>query len=163
MNCPKCNAFNMNSAKFCSHCGASFEAPPQNQQPNQNNYGGYNQGGYNQNGYNQGGYNNNQYQGTYQQNQQYTYNQQYQNYPNNNQAGRTSGKAIASLVLSLVGIIIAGLICGILGIILAVTAFNEMNKNPAIKGKGIATTGLVISIIDCVLMFIFISNGMLFY
>lgn len=154
MNCPHCNAFNMNSAKFCAHCGASFEST--NTQPNQNNYGGYNQSSYNQGGYN------NQYQGTYQQSQQYTYNQQYQNYPSN-QTSKTSGKAIASLILSLVGIIIAGLICGIVGVIMAILAFNDMSKNPAIKGKGLATAGLVISVIDCVLMFIFISNGALFY
>ena len=67
------------------------------------------------------------------------------------------GKAIASFVLSLVGILIAGLIMGILGIVFGALALNEIKSRPYLQGKGLATAGLVISIIDCVFMFVFIA------
>lgn len=87
---------------------------------------------------------------------QYPYGQvppQQQYYPP--QPTKTSGKAIASFVLSLVGILVAGLICGIIGVCLSVAATNEMKSNPFIKGKGLATAGLVISIIDIIIMVLY--------
>ena len=67
------------------------------------------------------------------------------------------GKAIAAFVLSLVGILIAGIICGILGIIFASIALYEINQKPYLQGKGLAIAGLIISILDCVLMFLLIG------
>lgn len=65
-----------------------------------------------------------------------------------------SAKAIASLVLSLVGILFAGLICGAIGVVLGVWALVEISKKLNIKGYFIAILGLIISTVDCVLMII---------
>lgn len=53
------------------------------------------------------------------------------------------GMSIASMVLGLVGLIIAALPCGILAII-----FSVLGKKKG--GKGFATAGLVLGIIDAV-------------
>lgn len=60
---------------------------------------------------------------------------------------KTSGAAITSFVLSLVGILVAAIICGTLGIIFASKAFKEI-KEKGLGGKGLAVAGLVISICD---------------
>ena len=81
---------------------------------------------------------------------QNNYNQQ-PNYNNGAQAGvqKTNGLAVASLVCSLVGLLVFPLILGILGVCFSVTgkkrieAFNE-------KGKGFTTAGLIIGIIDII-------------
>ena len=67
---------------------------------------------------------------------------------------KTNGTAIASFVCSLVGILIAALIMGILGISLSVTAKKHIKVFPNEKGKGLATAGMVIGIIDLVFWFI---------
>ena len=67
-----------------------------------------------------------------------------------------SGKAIASFVLSLVGILVFGLICGILGVIFSTIAMREIETNKNLSGKGLATSGLVISIIDIVFVLIYL-------
>ena len=61
-----------------------------------------------------------------------------------------AGKAIASFVLSLVGIIIAAIPCGILGIVFSALSMQEI-KRYEYRGIGLAVAGLVISIIDIVL------------
>ena len=60
------------------------------------------------------------------------------------------GKAIASLVLGIVGTIVGflwipliGIICGIIGIVLGVSA-----RKTTVEQKGMATAGLVLSIIS---------------
>ena len=64
---------------------------------------------------------------------------------------RTSGYAIASLVLGIVGLFAAGLICGIIAICLGVKAKNDRSKDPVhIKGSSMATAGIVLGIIDIV-------------
>ena len=63
---------------------------------------------------------------------------------------KTCGQAIASLVLSLVGLLIFGLICGILAISMSTVALNRIKIDSNLKGKGLAIAGLVIGIIDCV-------------
>lgn len=54
-----------------------------------------------------------------------------------------SGMSIASMVLGLVGLVIAALPCGILAIIFSVLGRKK-------GGKGFATAGLVLGIIDAV-------------
>lgn len=66
---------------------------------------------------------------------------------------KTSGYAIASFVLSLVGLLIAAIICGTLGIIFAAKAFKAIKEQNQ-GGKGLAVAGLVISICDIVLVLI---------
>lgn len=87
---------------------------------------------------------------------------------NNTQHGQpqrpTSGKAIASLVLGILSLIIpyVGLIVGIIGIVYAKNAFNEIaqfNYN----GRGMAVAGLTTSIVGCalygIIIFILIILG----
>ncbi|MAY06231.1 MAG: hypothetical protein CMO72_03550, partial [Verrucomicrobiales bacterium] len=58
---------------------------------------------------------------------------------------KTSGLAIASLVCGIFGLL---LLPGILGLILAIKAINQIDaNNGAIKGKGLAIGGLVLSLI----------------
>jgi hypothetical protein len=54
----------------------------------------------------------------------------------------TSGKAIAAFILCLAGIFIVP--CVIVGIVLGHLARSEIRKQPHIKGKGLATTALII-------------------
>lgn len=66
------------------------------------------------------------------------------------QVTKTNGLAIASMVCSIVGLFIATIFLGIIGLCLGISAkrkievFNE-------KGKGMATAGFVIGIIDIAL------------
>ena len=71
--------------------------------------------------------------------------------------GRYCGLAIASFVLSLVGLVIAGLICGIIGIVLYCLANSSFRHDPSLRGRGLATAGLIISIVDCVFMIVYIA------
>jgi Domain of unknown function (DUF4190) len=64
---------------------------------------------------------------------------------------RTSGKAIAALVLGIVGLFIFGFIAGVIAIILAVLARKEIDADPSLGGRGLATAGLVLGIIGVVL------------
>lgn len=118
---------------------------------NQNN--GYNNDNYNQ--YNQ--QYNNQYNNQYNQqyNQPYQY-PQYQEQPE--QPGR--GFAIASLVLGIVSFFCCGTICSILGIIFGVISKQRQKEN-----NGMATVGIVLSIITLVLGIVFtiiaISTGLM--
>jgi uncharacterized membrane protein YvbJ len=56
---------------------------------------------------------------------------------------RTSGMAIASLVLGILGISILAIIFGAIGI-------SQTNKDPNLKGKGLAVAGLVLGIIGMI-------------
>jgi hypothetical protein len=62
---------------------------------------------------------------------------------------RTSGMAIASLVLGIISIIINPL--SILAIIFGGVAMGQMGKDPTLGGKGLAIAGLVIGIVMFVL------------
>ena len=73
---------------------------------------------------------------------------------NNTQLGQpqspTSSKAVASLVLGLLSLIIpyVGLILRIIGIVLAKKAYYEIDQFN-FNGRGLATAGLITSIIGC--------------
>lgn len=127
-----------------------------------------NQNGYSAQGYQQpyGADNNQNYQQPYgadnnQNYQQYpNYNQNnYQQYPNYNQYNNlnpvedSSAKkmAIASLVLSLVSFICCGLPCSIAGLVLGIISKKRQPEN-----NGIATAGIVVSIVALVLWVVFI-------
>jgi uncharacterized membrane protein YvbJ len=58
---------------------------------------------------------------------------------------KTSGFAIASLVLGIIGILL-NFLC-VLTIIFGAIALAQIGKNPALKGKGIAIAGLVLGIL----------------
>ena len=69
-------------------------------------------------------------------------------------AKKSSGKAIAGFVLSLVGLVFAGIVCGTLGLIFSALGMKE-TADKTRGGRGLAIAGLVISIIDIVIMFIY--------
>jgi hypothetical protein len=67
------------------------------------------------------------------------------------QETRTSGKAIASLVLGIVGFLqIASIITSTLAIIFGVMARNETERDPTLGGRGMATAGLVLGIVGLI-------------
>jgi Domain of unknown function (DUF4190) len=69
---------------------------------------------------------------------------------------RTSGKAIASLVLGIVSLFLFGVIAGVLAIVLGVQARKEIERDPTVGGRGLAAAGMVLGIIGVVLWAIII-------
>ena len=61
---------------------------------------------------------------------------------------KTNGMAIASMICGIVGLVVAALWLGITAICLSIAAKNRMKVFPNEKGKGMATAGLVLGIID---------------
>lgn len=142
MYCPKCGQQNKDGARFCAFCGAPLNgnsSAQSNQGGSYNNnspYGSYGQGnGYNTSGtgydYNGGGYNG-------------------QVPVNGQQPG--SGKATASLVLGIIGVVFwffgyfsfLSLLFGIIGIILSSSAKKDGNTS------GVNTAGFVLSLISLI-------------
>ncbi|HEV2819803.1 MAG TPA: NUDIX domain-containing protein [Solirubrobacteraceae bacterium] len=64
---------------------------------------------------------------------------------------KTSGKAIASLVCGVVGLLIAGIILGIIAVILGVVAKREIDADPQLSGDGLAIAGIAVGAIAFVL------------
>lgn len=144
MYCPKCGQQNKDGARFCAFCGEPLGGNSTAQNSGQgsgysnnspyDSYGqgnGYNTSGYDYNGGGYGGYNG-------------------QIPANGQQPG--SGKATASLVLGIIGIVfwffgwgvIISLIFGIIGIILSASAKKDGNTS------GINTAGFVLSLISLI-------------
>ena len=72
---------------------------------------------------------------------------------------RTSGLAVAALVLGILGLFFN--ILGILAIIFGGISVSQTGRDPSIGGRGMAIAGLVLGIIDIliwVLIFIFVSS-----
>ena len=59
---------------------------------------------------------------------------------------KTSGKAVASLVLGIAGWLVAPFILSVLGIIFGALARKEIASNPALGGRGLANWGFWLSI-----------------
>lgn len=66
-------------------------------------------------------------------------------------AQRTSGKAIASLICGIIGLVIAGILLGIVAVVLGVVARREIAADPGLTGEGLATAGIVLGAIAFVL------------
>lgn len=64
------------------------------------------------------------------------------------QGQKTNGMAIAAMVCGIVGLIILPIWLGITALCLAIAAKNRLKVFPQEKGKGMATAGLVLGIID---------------
>ena len=64
---------------------------------------------------------------------------------------RTSGQAVASLVLAICGLIIVPLICSGLAIFFGIMGRRETERDPTMQGRGIATAGLTIGIVGLAL------------
>ncbi|WP_157803730.1 DUF4190 domain-containing protein [Luteimicrobium subarcticum] len=74
-------------------------------------------------------------------------------------AARTSGLAIASLAVSLGGIVTCGA-ASIVGLILGIVALNDIKKNGT-RGKGLAIAGIVVGAVLTVLFVLFLVLGIL--
>jgi hypothetical protein len=116
-------------------------APPPPPPPE---YGGY--GGYGGEGYGGGGYGG-----------QDPYGQPYQ------PGGQTSTKAIVALVLGIVGLFFCGLFVGIAALIVGRGAVRQIDESGGrLTGRGMATAGWVLGLIDLVLNVIGIIYVLLF-
>ena len=123
--CMHCGTKLVENEKFCPNCGAMVEEDNNNNQKNDIKSGV------------------SQEQNTVNTNAQYNV--------QNNMPAKTSGWAIASLVCSLVGILIATLPLAVLAICFSVAAKKRMKIFPNEKGAGMATAGLVIGIVELVI------------
>ncbi len=122
---------------------------------NQNNFNPNNQNNFdqnNQNNFNQNNQYNQPYQyqqgGQYNPNQQFNQAYQYPQYQETPEPGKNF--AIASLVLRIASFLCCGTICTIIGII-----FGIMSKSRQKENNGMATAGIVLSIIALVLGIVF--------
>lgn len=70
------------------------------------------------------------------------------------------GKAITSMVCSLVGIVLFGFILGIIGVVFGVIAKRNMEASDNYDGWGMATAGIIIGILDIIFgaaLFIYVT------
>jgi hypothetical protein len=65
---------------------------------------------------------------------------------------RTEGRAIASLVLGIVGFVIFPVVPSVLAIWLGVSAKRRMRSDPSLTGEGLATAGIILGIVELVLV-----------
>ncbi len=66
---------------------------------------------------------------------------------------KTSGMAIASLVLGLVGFFVFPFIPSVLAIIFGAIGMGQINRsNGAVKGKGMAVAGIILGIVGIIIM-----------
>lgn len=63
---------------------------------------------------------------------------------------KTSGKAIASLILALLGLFIFPIILSLVAVILGWSALKDIERTPNTKGRGLAIAGLVIGVVGIV-------------
>jgi hypothetical protein len=73
----------------------------------------------------------------------------------------TSGKATASLVLGILGIVVVPLICSILAIVFGKSALNEIERRPGLRGEQQARWGYVLGWIGVGLMAIVFFIGVI--
>jgi hypothetical protein len=64
---------------------------------------------------------------------------------------RTSGTAIAALVLGICGIVVFPLI-GVVGLFVGYRARDEIARNPELGGEGLATAGIILGWVSIVLV-----------
>jgi hypothetical protein len=76
---------------------------------------------------------------------------------------KTSGHAIAALILACTGVLIFPL--GVIGIVLGHVALSKCNQDPGLGGRGLAKAALIVGygffalVIICVLLFLFVPTG----
>lgn len=83
--------------------------------------------------------------------------------PSNPTGSCQSGMASASLVLAIFGLFCGRLIFGILAIVFASIAHGGMRRCGNFEGKGMATAGLIIGIVDVVFAVSFFHHHHMFY
>lgn len=72
---------------------------------------------------------------------------------------RSSGKATASLVVAILGLIVAGVVLGLVAIVLGVLARRDIAREPGLGGGGRATAGIVLGAIGFVLAVVILAAG----
>ena len=66
--------------------------------------------------------------------------------------GETSGKALASLILGIAGLVMLPVVGSILAIILGVSAKREIAARTGLGGEGMATAGIILGAVGVALM-----------
>jgi uncharacterized protein DUF4190 len=69
---------------------------------------------------------------------------------------RSSGKAVASLVLGIAGLIILPVVCSVLAIIFGQQAKREIDADPTLTGRGMAQAGFILGIIGLAFVVVFV-------
>lgn len=69
-----------------------------------------------------------------------------------NAAQRTSGYAIASLILGIAGFFVFPIVPSILAIVFGQKARDELRRDPTIGGEGLATAGIVLGWVGIALL-----------
>ena len=69
-----------------------------------------------------------------------------------NAAQRTSGYAIASLILGIAGFFVVPIVPSILAVVFGQKARDELRRDPALGGEGLATAGIVLGWVGIVLI-----------
>ena len=65
---------------------------------------------------------------------------------------RTEGRAIASLVLGILGFVVFPVVPSVLAIWLGVTAKRRIQVDPGLGGEGMATAGIILGVVELVLV-----------
>ncbi len=65
--------------------------------------------------------------------------------------GRTPGKATASLILGIIGLLICPIVCSVLAIVFGQQAKQEIDADPSLSGRGMAQAGFILGIIGIAL------------
>ena len=65
---------------------------------------------------------------------------------------RTEGRAIASLVLGIVGVVLFPVVPSVLAIWLGVTARHRIRDDATLDGEGMATAGVILGVVGLVLV-----------
>lgn len=68
-----------------------------------------------------------------------------------NTVKKNNGAALASFILSLIGLIVAGIPCGIAAVVSGITALSKFNSETQ-KNKWMAIFGIVLGIFDAVVV-----------
>lgn len=72
-------------------------------------------------------------------------------FPSYARPARTSGKAVVSLVLAIIGLFILPIILSALAIIIGWAALTDIDRRPATGGRGLAIAGIVIGVIGLII------------
>ena len=71
--------------------------------------------------------------------------------PRSGRATRTSGLAIASLVVGIAGLFVAPVLGSVIALVLGYSARRELQRDPRLEGHGYATAGIVLGWVGLVL------------
>jgi uncharacterized protein DUF4190 len=63
---------------------------------------------------------------------------------------RTDGRAIASLVLGIVGFVVFPVVPSVIAIWLGLSAKRRMRVDPSLTGDGLATAGIILGVVELV-------------